>query len=240
MGCFPLKKARSNPASADNSFATKPAVHSLNSTAMTRDFQVRRAVLDDLPALTGLWQSMHFPTDELERRLTDFQVAVAPDGAVIGAVAIEISGRHGRLHSEAFTDFALADPLREAFWHRVQSLATNHGIVRLWTQETAPFWRQCGLAAPEPEKLQKLPADWTKHRGDWFTLELRDEAAVEKALDQEFAKLIEMDRATTKDILRPARVLNNFATWTAIILAIGVLIIAIYMLANRAKLPPVQ
>lgn len=82
---------------------------------------------------------------ELERRLTEFQVVETLDGQLFGALGMEISGRHGRLHSEAFSDFALADVLRPHLWERMQSVATNHGLVRVWTREKTPFWCHSGL-----------------------------------------------------------------------------------------------
>src|SRR5689334_20536855 len=124
------------------------------------NYRVRRATLDDVGQLTTLWQSMRFPADELARRITEFQVAEALDGKVLGAVGLQIAQRHGRIHSEAFTDFALADQLRPLFWDRLQGVATNHGLLRFWTQEEAPFWSHCGLIAPDAEALEKLPLLW--------------------------------------------------------------------------------
>src|SRR5258706_1764046 len=121
------------------------------------NYRVRRATLDDIGQLNSLWQSMHFPADDLAKRITEFQIAEGMDGKLAGAVGLQISERQGRLHSEGFTDFALADELRPQLWERVQSVATNHGLIRLWTQEHAPFWSHCGLAKADDESLQKLP-----------------------------------------------------------------------------------
>ena len=35
---------------------------------------IRRATVDDLPALRSLWAAARLPADELENRLTEFQV----------------------------------------------------------------------------------------------------------------------------------------------------------------------
>jgi N-acetylglutamate synthase-like GNAT family acetyltransferase len=157
------------------------------------DYQVRRATVDDLHSLKALWESMRFPAVELERRLTEFQLAETPDGELLGALAMEIAGRHGRLHSEAFNDFALAEPLRQRLWERMQSLATNHGLVRIWAQETAPFWSHNGFLAADPESLKKLPAAWNDLPPAWLTLRLRDEEAVEMSLDKEFVRFKEFE-----------------------------------------------
>ena len=41
--------------------------------------RVRRATLDDLTPLTALWQTMHFPAEEMGKRITEFQVAEGAD-----------------------------------------------------------------------------------------------------------------------------------------------------------------
>src|ERR1017187_10738207 len=70
-------------------------------------YRVRRATLDDIGQLTALWDSMQYPTQDLARRVTEFQVAEGPDGAMLGALGLQIAERQGRVHSEAFGDFAL-------------------------------------------------------------------------------------------------------------------------------------
>ncbi len=123
-------------------------------------YRVRRATLDDLGHLTAMWQPMQFPVDDLAKRVTEFQVAESPDGKVLGAVGLQIAERQGLVHSEAFSDFALAEHLRPLLWDRVHAVATNHGLLRVWTREQAPFWNHCGLLQADAEALQKLPALW--------------------------------------------------------------------------------
>src|SRR5690242_12734924 len=91
------------------------------------NYRVRRATLDDLPHLASLWQTMHFRTEELGKRVTEFQVAEGGDGKLLGAVALQIAERQGRVHSEGFSDFTVADQIRPLLWDRVQSVARNHG-----------------------------------------------------------------------------------------------------------------
>src|SRR5215218_1721732 len=136
----------------------------------TSNYEVRRATVDDLGELIPLWESMHFSTPEFEKRLTEFQVAKSAEGKLAGAIGIQIDGRHGRLHSEAFNDFAMADHLRQLLWNRMQSIALNHGLVRLWTRETAPFWKQNGFQPASAEVLSRLPAGWASPDNDWLTL----------------------------------------------------------------------
>src|ERR1017187_926557 len=94
------------------------------------NYRVRRATLDDIRQLTALWQSMQFPVEDLARRVTEFQVAEGAEGEVRGAVGLQIAERQGLVHSEAFSDFALADHLRPLLWDRLLAVATNHGLLR--------------------------------------------------------------------------------------------------------------
>src|SRR5215467_304965 len=87
-------------------------------------YRVRRATLDDIDQLMALWNSMHLPADELAKRITDFQIAEDANQKLVGTVGLQISERQGRLHSEAFTDFALAELLRSQLWERLQAVAT--------------------------------------------------------------------------------------------------------------------
>ena len=112
-------------------------------------YRVRRATLDDIGQLSALWQSMHLAADGLSKRVTEFQVAESAEGKLLGAVGLQIAERQGRVHSEAFTDFSLAEQLRPLLWERLHAVATNHGLLRLWTQEQAPFWNHCGLLKAE-------------------------------------------------------------------------------------------
>src|SRR5262245_3844170 len=122
---------------------------------------VRRATLEDLPQLQRLWSTMGFPAEELAKRVTEFQVALSPEGQVIGAVGLQVAERQGCLHSEAFSDFAVADQLRPLLWERLMTIANNTGLLRLWTRETAPFWSHSGLTRADAATLQKLPTPWT-------------------------------------------------------------------------------
>jgi len=200
------------------------------------DYRVRRATLDDRKALAALWNAMHLPAGDLERRLTEFQVVEALDGSLLGALAIEISGRQGRIHSEAFADFALADVLRAHLWQRMQSVATNHGLARVWTQEKAPFWCHCGLHPAAAAELKKLPENWNALAGGWLTQQLRDEEALAASLDNEFAQFKDAARMQTEETLRRARVMKFIATFVALILAALVIVGSLYLLKSRGIL----
>jgi hypothetical protein len=171
-----------------------------------------------------LWKSMHFPADELARRITEFQVAIGPEGKLVGAVGLQLAQRQGLVHSEAFTDFSLAESLRSQIWDRIQAVATNHGLLRLWTQEQAPFWHHCGLAKADEEALQKLPAPWRNESSHpWLTLKLKDDLQEVILADKEFARFMEAEKQRSQRVLQQARALKVVAT----VIALGVLILVV-------------
>ena len=113
--------------------------------------RVRRATVEDLDKLRPLWTSMHLPVAELEPRLTEFQVIEDGEGKIAGAIGFRIGATQGQLHSEGYSDFGVADSARELLWTRIQTLATNHGVLRLWTRDKTPFWDRLGFKAADEQ-----------------------------------------------------------------------------------------
>jgi hypothetical protein len=195
--------------------------------------RARRATLDDLPQLTVFWQRMQLPVPELSKRVTEFQVIENPEGKILGIIGLEVAERHARIHTEIFEDVALADPLRPMFWERIQSLAKNHGWLRLWTLEAAPYWTQCSLAPADAETLQKLPGAWKGQGTGWLTLKLRDDLQTIISLDKEFALFMESEKQRTQKAFELARVLKTVATLVAFVVLIIVLCGAFFVLKQR-------
>jgi hypothetical protein len=178
---------------------------------------------------------MHFPVDDLAKRITEFQVAAEDDGKVLGAVGLQIAEKQGRIHSEAFADFSLAENLRPELWERLQAVGTNNGLLRLWTQEKAPFWNRCGLTKPDEETLQKLPAVWRGLPEPWMTLKLREDVQEVISADKEFALFMESERQRTAKTFQQARALKFVATVVAIIVLIFVMVGAFLVLRKNPQ-----
>jgi len=192
------------------------------------EYRARRATIEDLPALLALWQTMKFPVGELDRRLTEFQVVVNGTGAIVGAVGLQMAGKNGLIHSEAFTDYGLADLLRPLLWERLQMVAANHGTVRVWTRETTRFWSQTGLAKPDEASLAKLPPAWKDQPGDLLVLKLREDVEEALSADKEFALYVQAEKENTRATLDTAKVMNKVAMALGVLLAAGVLIALVY------------
>ena len=195
---------------------------------------VRRATVDDLAALKKIWETMRFPADDLEKRLTEFQIVENAGGEIIGAIGIHIIRQHTLLHSEGYADFSLADAARNLFWIRIQTLASNHGVFRLWTQERSPFWKSFGFQPPAAEVLARLPVEWkNEFDGGWLTFQLKDEAVITAALEKEFAQFMAAEKRDTDRVAEQARTLKTIITVIGFVIGILSFGVAIYLLIHR-------
>jgi hypothetical protein len=190
-------------------------------------YRVRRATLDDLDTLRPLWESMRFPGATLEKRLTEFQVAEDSDGKVVGAIGFLMAGRHGQIHSETYSDFSVTDFVRPLFWERLQILATNHGILRVWTREEAPFWKQNGLLAASVEALKKLPPQWADAAEPWLTLQLKNEDAI-SSVEKEVSLLLITEKQKTAKVVGQAKQFRKVLTVLAFLIVAVVFGLAMY------------
>lgn len=150
----------------------------------------RRATIDDLPALQALWQEAGLPGDELEAFLAEFQVVADDDGSLVAAVGLLVAGTHGLLHTEAIAQRASerADELRSLLWRRLQIVARNLGVQRLWTTEDADYWQT---------EFKPAPAEWIRTAGadflgndptaTWRVRELVDPEKARQLVDEQMA-----------------------------------------------------
>jgi N-acetylglutamate synthase-like GNAT family acetyltransferase len=201
----------------------------------TSQFQVRRATIDDLPKLVPLWREENLDASDLEKRFKEFQAVDDSQGNLIGALGLQIVGPQGRLHSEVFVRPEHADAAREKLWERVQSLANNHGLVRVWTQLSTPFWHQNGFGPAPADVLAKLPAAFSADAGPWLFLKLREEGAGAISIDKEFALFKEAERERTEAMFRQARFLKiiAFAIAGAVLILIGFLTLRFFQVRRR-------
>lgn len=196
--------------------------------------RIRRATVDDRATLKTLWASMRLSPDDLEKRLTEFQVVENSVGEVVGAIGTQFSGQHALLHSEGYSDFGIADAARQLFWERVQTLASHNGIFRVWTQERSPFWKTFGFQPPDAEVFSRLPAGWrNEFDGGWLTLQLKNEEVIAAALEKQFAGFMAAEKKETERISEKARTLKTAITVVGFAIGIISLGIAIYLFIHR-------
>jgi hypothetical protein len=202
---------------------------------MSTQFQVRRATLDDLAKLVPLWREEKLDVTDLEKRFKEFQVVDDSQGNLIGGLGLEIAGQQGHLHSEVFARPEHADLAREKLWERVQILASNHGLVRVWTQFSTPFWRQNGFAPPSADVAAKLPPAFSANPAPWVFFKLREEGAGAISIDKEFALFKEAERERTEAMFRQARFLKIIALALAgaVLILIGFLTMRFFQVRQK-------
>jgi N-acetylglutamate synthase-like GNAT family acetyltransferase len=190
-----------------------------------RHHRTRRANADDLPQLIALWQAEKLPVPLLEKQLTDFQVLESPDDVIIAAIALQVSGTHGRIHSETIGDFSLADSTRALLWQQLQTTSRSLGLIRLWTREIPPFWRKdAGFNEADAEALAKFPPEFAAPGAPWLALRLRDEAAEPEALAKQFEMFKVTEQQKRERTLFIARALGITGTVIALLIFVLALI----------------
>jgi len=182
-----------------------------------RPLHIRRATVDDLPALKSIWASMQLNAEMLEPHLTEFQVAER-DGEVVGTIGFQIVRSAGRLHSEGYSDFSVAEAARELFWERLQTLAASHSVFRLWTQEDSPFWPHQDFIPPDEDAIARLPEEWKNLEGRWLTLELKNEAVINAAFQTQLAGHSAAEKKSAAELAARARLVTTFITVICFIL----------------------
>lgn len=198
--------------------------------------QVRRATVDDLVLLRRLWQQGNLPVAALEKRLTEFQVVETAAGDVLGAVGLRVVQHQGQIHSEVYKEAGLTDALRPRLWERIQSLARNHGLTRLWIGGAASlFWLDRGFEPPGSELLAHRKQLFGEEPNEtWLTLKLRDESVTGASLDAEFELFRLAQKEEAERIARRARWLRWIAA-TIVLLVLALSGVAAAYLLSRGK-----
>jgi hypothetical protein len=176
---------------------------------------------------------------DLERRLTEFQLIVTESGDLIGAIGLRIEGKQGCLHSEAFAQPEQEEQFRTQLWERIQIVARNHGLVRMWTQERSPFWPQAGFADPPPELLKKLPVNFGDAQARWLMLQLREENLAAVSAEHEFDLFQTAQKEETDKLMRLGQSFKTIVfVVLGIIFAAGITYVAILLIKNPSLLSP--
>ena len=199
--------------------------------------QVRRATIEDLPKLVALWKLENLPVEHLEQRFKEFQVVEDAKGELLGTLGLQIAGQEGFIHSESFAQFDQADALRAQLFERVRTVATNHGLMRLWTQFATPFWRGTEFDTAPPELLAKLPAAFGSSAKPWLYLKLREEAAPNTSLEKEFALLKEAEHENVRRLQRQAKIAKTVAFIVVVAVFALIALLAFQFFMKQGRLP---
>lgn len=197
-------------------------------------FQVRRATVDDLPQLRDLWQMEGFAVEDLEKQLTEHQVAHTPEGVVVAVIGFQTTEGQGRLHSEAIGWPDQADDLRTLLWRRIEGMARSLGVSRVWTTLEAPFWKSVGFKRlHEPLNLAP-PAAWPAAPGPWLVFPLRGEGGDDE-IAKHLAVLKAMSQAEHEQLMERAKWMKwiAMALMAAVFAAFSVWVVSYVRLRKR-------
>lgn len=209
--------------------------HEINLRMEISGATIRRATLDDLDNLRGLWREFRLPEYDLERRFTEFQVAVDPRGWILGALGLRFLGVHGQVHSLAIRRADMEFELTAGLWERILALANQHGTHRLWTHQHGPFWTGVGFVEATPEDRRTLPPAMGDPKESWWTLKIRDEPLKLVAAEEQLAAYLELERLKSERLMRRGQVLKIAATTFAAVLFFIVLAALFLLLRGRPK-----
>lgn len=190
-------------------------------------YHVRRATVDDLPILRTMWEKAEFPAEDLEPTFTQFQVVETPEGEIHAAIGLKLEKQQGLIHSDLFVKPDLENLLFPMIWQRLQSLAKNHGLFRLWTQLRHPYLLNCGFKEASPKLLEKLPAGFGNPQALWLSLSLRDENVSAVSIEKEFEAFAAAQKEETERLMKQARFLRTLAyvlvvIFSGILIAVGI------------------
>lgn len=195
----------------------------------TPAIQARRATLDDLPDLLELWQATGLPGEQLEQFLTEFQIVADEQGILCAAVGLLIHEREALIHSEAVAAGADADACRAALWRRMQIVARNQGVARLWTPEDDPFWIANGFRAATAAEVADMPAAIANPEAKWFLHLSMDSNRAKQIVNEQLA-IWEASRLQDKeDFTRSISSIRTGALLLAALIIVLVLVLALYI-----------
>jgi N-acetylglutamate synthase-like GNAT family acetyltransferase len=188
---------------------------------------VRRATVEDLPALRALWGKAGFPAAELEKRFTEFQLVCSAEGALWGALGLQLEGKQACLHHLVVPDAAWRELVQQRLWERAITLAQNHGLTRLWVRAEDALGDALGFQLASGDVLGRLPPPFGSRDGGWRTLRLREETAESVSLDQEFELFQQAQREESRMTMQQAR---RYKTVALLLLAVFLGVVALLVL----------
>lgn len=200
----------------------------------------RRATVEDLPALQALWQIGGLPAEELEKFLTEFQVVPGEgEGVLLGAIGLMVEGNDALLHSEALApgdEGDEGDAIRAALWCRLQIIARNQGIHRLWTQEDADYWRTGGFGAAPAETVSAATAAFVDKTATWLVCELIDPAKAKQLVTEQMAIWHATRTQEADELQGKIRAFRNASLLVVAVVVVLMIGIVVFVLRQRPEI----
>lgn len=207
-------------------------------------YQARKAAMEDLDFLRGLWRAQGVDPADFEERWPEFHVIIDLQGAPVGAVGFMVEGKNGWLFFEGYDLETAAESAQELAINRVVNLAKSQGLLRVWSHLDSANLESRDFTVATPSQRTFLPVEWDRalapepnQRVDWKVAQIRDEAAMQQ-MEKELALFDAMNQGRRMSDQKP--VAGKVMSILAIILAIVIFGIGIYVLffyANQATTP---
>ncbi len=197
---------------------------------------IRRATLEDLETLRGLWREFRLPEHELEKRFTEFQLAVDAQGWILAALALRFVGHQGQVHSLAIRRADLEPVLLAALWERLLTVAHQQGAYRLWSRERGTWWSATGFGPATAADQSQFPPAFGES-AHWLTLKLRDEPLKVIAAEEQLEAFMELERLKTDRLVRRGHFLKLLATALAALLFAATLGVLLMMMRRSRPTP---
>jgi hypothetical protein len=207
-------------------------------------YQARKAAMEDLDFLRGLWRAQGVDPADFEERWPEFHVIIDLQGAPVGAVGFMVEGKNGWLFFEGYDLETAAESAQELAINRVVNLAKSQGLLRVWSHLDSANLESRDFTVATPSQRTFLPVEWDRalapepnQRVDWKVVQIRDEAAMQQ-MEKELALFDAMNQGRRMSDQKP--VAGKMMSILAIILAIVIFGIGIYVLffyANQATTP---
>lgn len=183
--------------------------------------ELRRATIEDIDALARLWRACDLDVSGLERRLTEFHVALDDEQRLLGAIGLRLQGGEGCLHTEAYHDVEGMNVAREALLERVGKMADALGLHRMWTTLDLPALGERAFEEPDEESMEAFPREFGDWRQNWRIALLRDPSAAPANLEKQLAMLTIQNRESSQQIVRSAKIVKGLMNGALILLAIA-------------------
>lgn len=207
-------------------------------------YQARKAAMEDLDFLRGLWRAQGVDPADFEERWPEFHVIIDLQGEPVGAVGFMVEGKNGWLFFEGYDLEVAAESAQELAINRVVNLAKSQGLLRVWSHLDSANLESRNFTVATPSQRTFLPVEWDRalapepnQRVDWKVVQIRDEAAMQQ-MEKELALFDAMNQGRRMSDQKP--VAGKMMSILAIILAIVIFGIGIYVLffyANQATTP---
>lgn len=177
---------------------------------MGGSFQLKRATVEELPALRWLWQRANLSTVALERDLTDFYLLLDEDFTLLAAMGVHVESKEAWLHHLHFSHDPHDPELFGQFWERLRLLLINRGVQRAWTRQLPAAWRQEGFTDPSSRESLHAPRHAQPDQPGLLVRPMRD-ARTAQLIEKKVAELSALREVSDRHMAQQTQRIRRIA-----------------------------